>query len=129
MADAIKDTFLAHESSKNIKKKPATDREEIILGISLTQYSLRSGLKVLGDRGDNAVVKELSTIHDMDTFTPVDAENMTLEERKPAISSLMFLKEKTTATSKDEHVPTAPNRGSISRRKTRTLQWRLLNQS
>ena len=94
MADVIKDTFLAHESSKNIKKQSATNREEIILGIALTQYSLKAGLRVLGKRGENAVVKELHTIHDMDTFTPVDAANMTWEELKAAVSSLMFLKEK-----------------------------------
>ena len=40
------------------------------------------------------MVKKLSTIHDMDTFTPVDAVNMTWEERKAAVSSLMFQKEK-----------------------------------
>ena len=94
MSDVIKYTFLAHESSKNIKKQTATDRKEIILGIALTHYSLKEGLRVLGEHGENAVVKEFRKIHDMDTFTPVDAENMTLEERKPAISSLMFLKEK-----------------------------------
>ena len=107
MADAIKDTFLAHESSKNIKKKTATDREEIIFGIALTQYSLKAGLRVLGERGENAVVKELITIHDMDTFMPVDAANITWEEP----------------------VTTAPNRGSISRRNTHPLQRLLLNQS
>ena len=129
MADAIKDTFLAHESSKNIKKKTATDREEIIFGIALTQYSLKAGLRVLGERGENAVVKELITIHDMDTFMPVDAANMTWEEQKAAVSSLVFLKGKKTATSKEEPVTTTPNRGSISRRNTHPLQRLLLNQS
>ena len=37
MADVIKDTFLANETSKNIKKQTAANREEIILGIALTQ--------------------------------------------------------------------------------------------
>ena len=36
MANVIKDTLLANESSKNIKKQTATNREEIILGIALT---------------------------------------------------------------------------------------------
>ena len=40
------------------------------------------------------MVKELSTINDIDTLTPVDTANMTWEERKAAVSSLMFLKEK-----------------------------------
>ena len=93
MADVIKDTFLAHKSSKNIKKQSATNREEIILGIALAQYILKAGLRVLGERGENVVVKELSKIHDMYTFTPVDAANMTCEERRAAVSSLMFLKE------------------------------------
>ena len=45
MADVIKDTFLANETSKNIKKQTAANREEIILSIALTQYSLKAGLR------------------------------------------------------------------------------------
>ena len=40
------------------------------------------------------MVKGLSKIHDMDTFTPVDVANMTWEEQKADVSSLMFLTEK-----------------------------------
>ena len=57
MEDVIKDTFLANESSKNIRKQSATDREEIILRIALTQYSLEASIRVLGERGENSVVK------------------------------------------------------------------------
>ena len=96
----------AKKISRN--KPPPTE-----LGIALTQYSLKAGIRVLCERGENAVVKELRTIHDMDTFTPVDAANMTWEERKAAVSSLMLLKKTTTATSKDEPVPTEINIGNI----------------
>ena len=76
------------------------DRDDYIMGIIMTQYSLNKGLKEFGDRGEEAVVKELSSLKDMDTFFPMDAETLTKEQRAKAISSLMFLKEKRDGTIK-----------------------------
>ena len=60
----------------------------------MTQYSLNKGLKEFGDRREEAVVKQLSSLKDMDTFFPMDAKTLTKERRFKAISSLIFLKEK-----------------------------------
>jgi hypothetical protein len=58
------------------------------------QYGLKAGLKRFGSRGDVAVTKELSQLHTMGCFRPIDARNLTREERRNTLSSLMFMTEK-----------------------------------
>ena len=48
------------------------DKDKFILGIIMTQYSLKRGLKELGARGVNTVKKELSQLHNMHTFITQD---------------------------------------------------------
>jgi hypothetical protein len=40
------------------------------------------------------VTKELTQMHGMDVFRPIMKGNLTMDERKKALASLMFLKEK-----------------------------------
>ncbi len=40
------------------------------------------------------MTKELTQMHDMDVFCPVMRDDLTWDERKKALASLMFLKEK-----------------------------------
>jgi hypothetical protein len=58
------------------------------------QYSVKEGIKHFGDRGRESVTKELQQLHDMVTYFPVHAHELTREQRKEALSSLMFLTEK-----------------------------------
>ncbi len=60
------------------------------------QYGLKAGLKRFGSRDDAAVSKELSQFHTLQCFFPRDARTLTREERRNALSSLMFLTEKRT---------------------------------
>ena len=66
-----------------------------LLGVvTIQQYNLNAGLeKVLMDKED-AVKKQLSQLHGMNTFTPVDGSQLTREENKNAIISFMFLADK-----------------------------------
>ena len=57
------------------------------------QYSLKAGLKRFGSRGDTAVAKELSQLHTMNCFRPCDPNSLTRDDRRNALSSLMFLTE------------------------------------
>ena len=66
----------------------------------MTQYSLKKGLSVLGVPAEEAVVKELQQMKDMDAFFPVDPTTLTGEQQKRALASLMFLKEKRDGTVK-----------------------------
>jgi hypothetical protein len=59
-------------------------------------YGLKAGLRQFKDRGSKAVVKELTQFHTMNVFRPVNPNQLTREERRNALSSLMFLTEKRT---------------------------------
>jgi hypothetical protein len=54
----------------------------------------KTGIKKFQDRGKTGLGKELTQMHNMEVFCPVTGDLLTKEERKKAIASLMFLKEK-----------------------------------
>ena len=56
------------------------DRNVYIMGVIMTQYSLNKGLKEFGEHGEEAVVKELSSLKDIDSFFPMDTETLTTNE-------------------------------------------------
>ena len=56
------------------------DIEEHITGlIMIHHYTLKKGLELYGDKAEKATVKEFTQIHDMDTYTPMDASKLTRE--------------------------------------------------
>jgi hypothetical protein len=61
---------------------------------AMTQYSLRKGLKKFQKVGEEAVSKELKQLHMRDTFAPQNSEELSDEQKRGALESLMFLKEK-----------------------------------
>ena len=64
------------------------------------QYSLKAGLKRFGSRGDKAVTKELSQLHTLNCFRPCDPTSLTQDDRRNALSFLMFLTENELGRSK-----------------------------
>ena len=64
------------------------------------QYSLKAGLRQFGQRADDAVKKELQQFHTMSCFKPRDIRSLSREDRRNALSSLMFLTEKRTGAVK-----------------------------
>ena len=62
----------------------------------MTQYNLKPGLRKSGARGVIALVKELTQLHIMDTWMPLEVSKISREQRMHTLSSLMFLKEKRT---------------------------------
>ncbi|KAL7503775.1 hypothetical protein ACHAXN_001516 [Cyclotella atomus] len=70
------------------------DNETAYFGVLLMQMSLKQGLKVFGKKGEAGAMKEMQQLHDMETFSPWDPKSLTREERIRALSSLIFLKEK-----------------------------------
>jgi hypothetical protein len=68
---------------------------QYIVGVILAQqYSLKKGLELFGDRADASVTKELTQIHDLGTYEPIDLKTMSYEDRKRALASLLFVTEK-----------------------------------
>ncbi len=60
----------------------------------MTQYNLKPGLQKFGVQGAAVVVKELTQLHMIDTWTPMDPSKLGQEEKMKALLSLLFLKEK-----------------------------------
>ena len=58
----------------------------------------KKGLKILGERGEGAIEKELKQIHDMEGFQPKHWHEFTKEERAKALKYFMYLKEKREIT-------------------------------
>ena len=98
----IKDGIMMFSSDDISDAKPVRveDRLEYAFGVILQQYSIGAGLRKFQERGEKGVTKELSQMHNMAVFAPIMKTDLTPEEKKKAISSLMFLKEKRDATIK-----------------------------
>ncbi len=60
----------------------------------LTQYSVKKGLRIFGEKGAEAVVKEMKQLHERKVITPRPARMLTREEKQKALEYLMFLKRK-----------------------------------
>ncbi len=58
------------------------------------QYSLKAGLRCFHVRGNAAVVKELTQFHTPKCFCPRDLSTLSREDRRKALTFLMFLTEK-----------------------------------
>ena len=62
--------------------------------VILTQMNIREGLLAFGEKGNEAILKELRQLHQKNALLPIMKENLSYEERKKALRYLMFLKEK-----------------------------------
>ena len=68
---------------------------EEIIGVETAQhFSVRSGLKHFGDLGEKAVSKQITQLHNMYTYDPVDTKNLTKKTIMDKLNSLMLLIEK-----------------------------------
>ena len=62
--------------------------------IMMTQLNVQEGLKAYGEKGDEAIMKEIAQLHTRKALLPCNRNDMTYDERKKALRYLMFLKEK-----------------------------------
>ena len=60
---------------------PVCQSEVDVLGVIMTQLSLREGLKLFGERGKQGALKEMKQLHDMRTFIPRDLPYISEGER------------------------------------------------
>ena len=63
---------------------------------SKKQYGLKAGLKRFEERGSQAIMKELTQFHTLECFKPKDPTTLSRDDRRNALTSLMFLTEKRT---------------------------------
>jgi hypothetical protein len=85
--------FLADDLS-DAKPIPEEYREEFALGVALVHYSMNTGIKKFKEKGKAGVTKELTQMHKMNVFCPIEVEALTYNEKKKVLLLLMFLKEK-----------------------------------
>ncbi len=86
--------MVRYKEKEKLKKRKKKYRPKI------GQYGLDAGLCHFGDRAEMAVTKELHQFNTYDVFGPIAADSLSDEEKKKALSSLMFLKEKQNGTVK-----------------------------
>jgi len=85
---------LETEKATNVREYTTSEVEDYVIHVIITQYSLKAGMKIFEERGEKATMKKLKQLHDMQTFQPVDGNELSRQQRKDALASLMFLKEK-----------------------------------
>ena len=61
---------------------------------AMTQFTMERGIKEYGEKGVQAVAKEMKQLHDREVLEPKDPNEMTREERRRALRYLMFLTKK-----------------------------------
>ena len=82
------------------------------------QHGLHTGLRKFGEKGKQAVFKELEQIKAMDAYTPVEASSLTTKENTQAVESIMLLTKKEMVKLKDMLSEMAENREDTSGRRT-----------
>ena len=60
----------------------------------IVTYSLKKGLKEFGKKGYDAAFGEIKQLHDRVVFRPVNVSDLSPQEKKRALESLIFLVEK-----------------------------------
>jgi len=64
------------------------------LHVLMMQMSVKASIKKFGEKGNEAVSKELQQLHDRKAMVLVLKDEMSLEDRRKALRYLMFIKEK-----------------------------------
>ncbi len=94
------------------------------------QYQLEAGIKRFGKRGETAVTKELDQFNKYRVFEPKHTRDLSEEDKKKALSLLIFLKEKKSRVIKAcALVPMETHKESILQKKKQRCRPSHLNQS
>ena len=66
-------------------------------------------MELFGKKADATVVKELTQIHKLETYKPIMASDLSWEEKKKALESLLFITEKRNGDIKARKVANGSN--------------------
>jgi len=91
---------VAHFIMVHYKEKEGIKKKKKKYKPKSGQYQLEAGIKQFGERGESAVTKELDQFNKFKVFEPKHANDLSEEDRKKALSSLIFLKEKKSGAGK-----------------------------
>ena len=65
-----------------------------VVHYTITQLSMKAGLNLWGNKGKQAVSKELSQLHMRDTFRPINSKTLSKTEYDKVLEYHLFLKQK-----------------------------------
>ena len=65
-----------------------------VVHYTMTQLSMKAGLKRWGNKGKQRVSKELSQLHMRDTFRPINSKTLSKTKYDKVLESHLFLKQK-----------------------------------
>ena len=68
--------------------------EDMQIGLIMTQYHVKTGLKVFGDAGVSSVKREMQQLHDHKIPKPVHPKGLSQKEFNKVLEYLIFFKEK-----------------------------------
>eukprot|EP00957_Ditylum_brightwellii_P120525 9195441-Ditylum_brightwellii.AAC.1 len=69
-------------------------QEVHLIHYALTQYSVNKGLRKFGHKAEEAVMDKFKQWHDMQSFEPLQANDLIKEQKQRALHAIMFLKGK-----------------------------------
>jgi hypothetical protein len=87
----------AQEHQHNMQPRKPRDYHHVYQDLEhtvLTQYNVKKGLKIFGEAGAKAVIKEKQQLHDRAVIQPKLANMLTRDEKRCSLQYLMFLKQK-----------------------------------
>ena len=90
--------------------KPSPPTNIITNETIMTQYRIKQGIKLFGNKGEAAVRKELQQFHDRRVAEPKKPQDLSYEQRIRSLEYMMFLKLKSNEV-------TIKGRGCADRRK------------
>ena len=95
---------------------------------TLTQYTLKVGLRRYKERGKKGVATKMQKIYDKLAFKPVKNKLLTTEQRANTLRAIMFLKEKRTGQIKGRMCADGRKQHTKSKKKARHPQQQQPNQ-
>ena len=117
-----KKEFYARDHAQLIARviQQIRDRIQAPDGVSfIQQYYITKGLKLFGEEGRKAAMKELTQLVQRNCWEPKLISELTPEERKKAVEAMMLLAEKNDGTIKGRYVfKGSETRGWLSREET-----------
>ena len=90
-ATKIDQTTIHPDTHMSLNEGQAWDH---VVHYTMTQLSMKAGLKIWGGKGKQAVTKELLQLHMRDTFRPINSKTLSKTEYDKVLELHLFLKQK-----------------------------------
>ena len=87
-----------------------------IVGVIMAQqHGMKKGLQLFGDKVNVAVQKEIKQIHELETYEPILVSDLSWEDKKKYLESLLFITEKHNGNIKARKLADGSNQRTYNR--------------